>query len=165
MYRRKELENVYHRLMEPNFPADERMPIKEFCDYFITDKYKDRHFIEFNDDYLILWCDLSDGIKCIEFLVVDKRKRGRGLGQKIFSEWLDRYNHPKLMMEIDSESAARFWGRFGITQIPGYAYVQPPLKEGLNPVYNLRLSSNFKQTKEETDKMIKDWFKYGFGLE
>lgn len=165
MHSRQELERTYHKLVEPNFHVDERMPIKEFCDYFISDKYRDRHFIEFNDDYLLLWCDLPGDVKCIEFLVVDKDKRNGGLGRKVFSEWMDRHGHPKLMMEIDNDGAERFWGRFGIHVIPGYDYVQPPLKEGLNPVYTLKLATNFTQTKDEIDKMVKNWFKYGFGLE
>ncbi len=68
------------------------------------------------------------------------------------------------MMEVDGNRAMKFWNRYGIKPVKDYRYVQPPLKEGMNPVDWLTLSTNFDQTKEETDKMVRSWFKYGFGL-
>jgi len=162
---REKLEEVYRNLVEPAFAVDERMPLHEFCEYFISDKYASHHHIEFDDRYCLLWCDLDNGIKCIEFLVVSPKERNRGLGGRIFSEWLERNGHPNLMMEVDGDRAMKFWNRYGIKPVRDYQYVQPPLKEGMNPVDWLTLSTNFDQTKEETDRMIRSWFKYGFGLD
>ena len=142
------------------------MPLKEYCDYFLTDKYKGRHHLEATGEYMLLWCDIEEDLKVIEFFVVSSDKRGNGFGTKVFSEWMTRNGNPKLMMEIDSDKAYRFWSKFGIKQVPDYDYVQPPLKEGLNPVTTLKLSTNFSLAdKKEIDRIVKLWFKYGFGIE
>lgn len=152
--------------MEMTFPEDERMPLEEYCDYFLSDKYKDNHHLEATDDYMILWCDLEKDLKVIEFFVVSPSKRDHGFGTKIFSDWIDRNEKPKLMMEIDSDKAYRFRNKFGIKQVSDYDYVQPPLKQGMNPVTTLRLSTNFSiKDKKEVDRIVKLWFKYGFGIE
>ena len=153
------------KFIEPNFKEDERYPLNEFCDYFSTDSFSKYHHIEIGDKHVLLWCDLPNDIKFIEFFVVDEKFRNKGLGEKIIRAWMTKNNNPKIMADVDSERALKFWNKVGIRKIPDFHYIQPPLFNGFYQVDSTILSSNFEQTNKELYKNLNNWFKYGLGME
>ena len=163
------LKNLYRNLYRQfmlEFPEDERPTEDEFVKYYTTDKYVSHHKLITDINYLLLWCELDCEVKVIEFFVVDKDFRNRGIGTKVFTDWLKLFDeHPKVMCEVDSEGGKRFWNRFGIKPVENFNYVQPPLSAASKEVTNLVLSTNFNLGKEFLDKAIKEWYKYGFGIE
>ena len=159
------LRNLYRQFMT-EFPEDERPTEDEFVKYYTTDKYVSHHKLLTDIGYLLLWCELDCGVKVIEFFVVDKNLRNHGIGTKVFTDWLHSFNEiPKLMCEVDSEGGKRFWSRFGINQVENFNYVQPPLSESQDEVSSLMLSTNFTADHDFLNQVIREWYKYGFGIE
>ncbi len=159
------LRHLYRQFML-EFPEDERPTKNEFVKYYTTNKYAQHHRLIWDNDYLLLWCELDCGVKVIEFFVVDRNLRNHGIGTKVFTNWLNSFEEtPKLMCEVDSEAGKRFWSRFGINQVENFKYVQPPLSESQKEVSNLMLSTNFKADESFLNTVIKEWYKYGFGIE
>ena len=160
------LRSLYRKYML-EFPEDERPDEDSFVEYYTTDKNVTSHRLECGDSHLLLWCDLPCGVKVIEFFVIDKGHRNNGLGTQVFKEWMDRQggSTPKVVCEVDSEAGLRFWARFGIVPVENYCYIQPALHPGGMVVTDLMLSTNFHSSREYLNDMVREWYRYGFGLE
>ena len=162
----RELGIVYDRLVDGAFPPDEQVSKKEFTDYFLRDRFRKHHHIEYDGDftYYLAWNDLPNcNAVCIQALVVDKKLRNRGRGSEVFHNWFYETGNPNVVIEVDNEGARRFWEREGFVVNDRHEHFQPRLGEGKKPVA-MPLAFNFDVDTDDIPAIEKDLLKYGFGI-
>ena len=136
------------RLMELSFIEDEYRNYEAQKHLLTLDNYT--IFVEYHETgdvmaFIALW--VFDAFVYIEHFVVNPKYRNRGLGGKLLTHILDKYDR-RICLEVEHPEDAlkirriEFYKRNGF-YLNDYAYIQPPLSEGKAPL-SLKIMTSHK---------------------
>lgn len=101
----------------------------------------------------------------IEYMAVDRKFRGQGIGQRLFNETVSfgSIAERTVMIEVDSEKSPsddhldrvrrkNFYRRLGCREVDGLSYIMPPVSSGVPPpmdmlVYAVELSGTLAKSR------------------
>lgn len=146
-----------YRIMEENFPPDERRTYEQQKALTNIDNY--RIYIEENEEEIIaffaVW--VLDRVVFGEHLAVDKRYHNGGIGSKLLMKVVKSFDVP-FVLEIELENSsdmakrrAGFYRRLGFN-INNYDYAQPPYGEGKSAIPMHLVSYPDALSKDEFEK-------------
>ena len=156
--RRNDFDKVF-RIMEQSFPEDEYRPYEE-QEALLKNPLYQIYAICGDEDvkaFAALW--IFDEIIFIEHLAVKSEFRNEGLGSKILQELTQDLNKMVcLEVELPEEEIQvrriKFYQRNGF-YYNGYAYIQPSISKGRDPV-PLKIMTSGRGVTEEEFKNIRD---------
>ncbi|MEG1858979.1 MAG: GNAT family N-acetyltransferase [Christensenellaceae bacterium] len=148
--------DAVYKLLNQSFPINEQrtkadqMKLLQQDDYKIIVRRTKRSIIS---AFLAIW--EFEKIRYIEHFAVDEHLRGSGIGGDFLRAYLNRDNRPVMLeVELDTcELCARrinFYKRYGFA-LNEYAYVQPAMQDGQNPLPLHVMSYPFPLSRQEFD--------------
>ncbi len=154
----KDFDKIY-RLMEESFVEDEYRNYEGQKQLLSLDHYT--VFVEYHETgdvmaFIALWA--FDAFIYIEHFVVNPKYRNRGLGSKLLMNIMDKFDK-RICLEVEppeDELKSRrieFYRRNGF-YLNDYAYTQPPLSKGKQPL-SLKIMTSHESVDEAHFNEIK----------
>lgn len=152
----KDFERAWE-MYEEAFPEDERRSLSQQVDLLDNPLY---HFDCLHDGEevagFIAWWSLS-GFVFIDHFAMDRKKRGKGLGQSFLRDFLSKRG-PAAVLEVERPWSATakkriaFYERLGF-HLNEYDYLQPPFSKDKRPVPLFIMSSPSELGRESFEKV------------
>ncbi|MFD2829087.1 GNAT family N-acetyltransferase [Corticicoccus populi] len=151
---------VFHQLLEDNFPKSERRLKHVQKRLLDLDSYN--VFVETDGDDIVgffaEWS--SEAFRFVEHLAVNQKYRGSGTGSRLLKEYHDLSDVP-VILEVEppeddiQQRRVKFYERNGYHLTP-FGYMQPTLYEGETPIPLVLMSYPDRMTEAEFNT-FKTW--------
>lgn len=153
------------KIMEDNFPSDERRTYKQQKALMNVENYR-VYTVEKNGEivaFFAVW--MLDGFIFGEHLAVDRKYHNGGIGTRLLQDVVSSLDAP-LVLEIELENSsdtakrrANFYRRLGFN-VNGYDYAQPSYGVGKSAIPMHLVSYPFELSKDEFEKYKSIIYKY-----